>query len=170
MKVAKGKLVSVDYSLHADGPEGELIEETTAQEPLEFIFGHEDLLEKFEAVLLDKQAGDSFTVLIKAADAYGEEDEDSIVDLPLSTFVVDGELDDELLKEGELIPMVDDDGNDVYGVVLEVTEDNVTLDFNHPLAGLDLYFDGKIVEVREPSEDDWRALEEEEDEDEDDFE
>ncbi len=167
MKVQKGKMVAVEYRLHADGPEGELIEETTADGPLEFIFGHEDLLEHFEQALLDKAAGDAFTVLIKADDAYGEEDEEAIVELPKSTFVVDGELDEEMLQEDELVPMTDEDGNELLGVVVEVTDDTVTLDFNHPLAGLDLYFTGSITDVREPSEADWAALEEEEEDFED---
>jgi FKBP-type peptidyl-prolyl cis-trans isomerase SlyD len=165
MKIQKGKLVTVSYRLNADGPDGELIEQTTADAPLAFIFGHEDLLESFENALLDKQAGDSFSVLIKADDAYGQEEEDAFVDMPISEFVVDGELDQDLLREGELIPMVDEDGNDLVGVVVEVNEETVTLDFNHPLAGLDLHFEGSVIEVREPNEDDWAQLEEaEEDE------
>lgn len=165
MKVQKGKMVAVQYRLHADGPEGELIEETTNDAPLEFIFGHEDLLEHFEAALLDKQAGDAFEVLIKADDAYGEEDEEAIVEMPISTFVVDGELDTEMLQEGEMVPMVDEDGNELLGVVVEVDEDNVVLDFNHPLAGLDLYFKGNVVEVRDATDADWEALEEDDDDD-----
>lgn len=168
MKVAQGKMVTVQYRLHADGPEGELIEETTTDSPLEFIFGHEDLLEAFEKALIDKAAGEAFEVLIKSDDAYGPEDEEAIVDMPTSTFVVDGELDDEMLAPGELVPMVDEDGNELLGLVVDSDENNVTLDFNHPLAGLDLHFSGTVLEVREPTQDDWDALEEE-DEDEDDL-
>ncbi|MGF1565592.1 MAG: peptidylprolyl isomerase [Flavobacteriales bacterium] len=169
MKVQKGKMVAVQYRLHADGPEGELIEETTTDAPLEFIFGHEDLLEHFEAVLLDKQAGDAFEVHIKADDAYGAEDEDAIVEMPLSTFVVDGEIDTEMLQEGEMVPMVDEEGNELLGVVVEVDENNVVLDFNHPLAGIDLYFNGSVIEVREATDADWEALEADDEEEDDDY-
>lgn len=162
-------MVAVNYRLHADGPDGELIEETTTDGPLEFIFGHEDLLEKFEGALLDKSAGEEFTVLISAADAYGEEDEEAVVDMPISTFVVDGELDEEMLQEGELVPMVDEEGNEMLGVVVEANDETVTLDFNHPLAGLDLYFTGQITDVRDPSEADWEALEADDDDDDDEF-
>lgn len=161
MKVEKGKLVTVDYSLFADGPEGELLEETNADEPMSFIFGHEDMLEAFESALEGKKEGEAFSVLIKSDDAYGPEDESAIVDLPMSTFMVDGELDDELLREGELIPMQDEEGNELMGIVLEVKDDVITLDFNHPLAGLDLYFDGQVTKISEPSDEDWKMLEEE---------
>lgn len=162
-------MVAVHYRLNVGAADGELIEETTAEAPLEFIFGHEDLLEAFEAALLDKQAGDNFSVLIKADDAYGQDEEDAVVEMDKSAFVVDGELDEDLLQEGEMIPMVDEDGNDLIGIVVEVSNETVTLDFNHPLAGLDLFFEGKVTDVREPSEDDWKQLEEDEayDEDED---
>lgn len=160
MKVSKGKMVAVQYRLTIGTHDGELIEETSAEAPLEFIFGHEDLLEAFEAALLDKQAGDKFSVLIEAENAYGEEEEGAVVEMDKSAFVVDGELDEDLLQEGEMIPMVDEDGNDLIGMVVEVSEETVTLDFNHPLAGLDLFFDGQVTDVREPSENDWKQLEE----------
>lgn len=152
--------MAVQYRLTIGTHDGELIEETSAEAPLEFIFGHEDLLEAFEAALLDKQAGDKFSVLIEAENAYGEEEEGAVVEMDKSAFVVDGELDEDLLQEGEMIPMVDEDGNDLIGMVVEVSEETVTLDFNHPLAGLDLFFDGQVTDVREPSENDWKQLEE----------
>lgn len=159
MKVEKGMLVTVDYSLYADGPEGELLEETNADEPMSFIFGHEDMLEAFEAAIEGKKAGEAFSVLIKSENAYGPEDESAVVDFPVDTFMVDGELDEELLQEGELIPMVDEEGNELLGIVLSVEDGTVTLDFNHPLAGMDLYFDGEVTRIEEPTEADWKALE-----------
>lgn len=162
MKIEKGKLVSVDYSLYTDGPEGELIEETTAEEPFEFIFGHEHMLDKFEEALSTLEAGQSFSVLIKAKDAYGEESEDAFVELEKSMFVVDGELDEELLQEGEIVPLEDEEGNEVLGVVAENRDDSVVVDLNHPLAGVDLYFDGEVLEVREPTDEEWSRLHDEE--------
>ena len=162
MRVEKGKLIAVDYALYTDGPDGELIEETTAEEPFEFIFGHEHLLDKFEETLSGKEAGQSFSILIKADEAYGQEDERAFIELNKSTFVVDGQVDEELFEDGEVVPLTDDDGNEVYGVVVGSSEQTVTLDLNHPLAGLDLYFDGEVLEVREPTQEEWNRLHEEE--------
>lgn len=162
MKVEKGMLVSVDYSLYTDGPEGELIEETTAEEPFEFIFGHEAMLDGFEKVLADKEAGQAFSVLIKADDAYGQESEAAIIKMEKSAFVVDGELDEEMLQPGEVVPLEDEEGNELHGVVIENTDDSVVIDLNHPLAGIDLYFDGEVLEVRQPTDGEWSRLQEEE--------
>lgn len=159
--VQKGKLIVVDYALYEDGPDGELIEETTAEEPFEFIFGHEHLLDEFEKTLAGKSAGQAFSVLIKAENAYGKEDERAFVEMSKTAFVVDGELDDDLFEDGEVIPLTDDDGNEVFGVVVKSTEKTVTLDLNHPLAGIDLYFDGEVLEVREPTNEEWDRLHEE---------
>ena len=72
--------------------------------------------------------------------------------------MVDGELDDEMFEEGELIPIEDEEGNEVLGVVAEVGLNTVTLDFNHPLAGVDLFFDGTVVELRKPTQDDFDRM------------
>ena len=64
-------------------------------------------------------------------------------------FEVDGEFDSEMVKEGNAIPMMDGEGNRLNGVVVEVGADIVKMDFNHPLAGDDLFFSGTIVEIRE---------------------
>ena len=158
MKVAKGKLISVEYSLYQDGPDGELIEETTPEENFEFIFKEEEMLAAFEAELEGKEAGQPFSVFIKSEDAYGPEDPEAIVEFPKENFVVDGELDEELLQEGEIIPMSDEDGNELEGVVIETSKDTVTLDFNHPLAGIDLFFDGQIISVKDATADDRERL------------
>ncbi len=161
MKIEKGKLVSVDYSLYTDGPDGELVEETTAEEPFDFIFGHEAMLDGFETALRDKAAGESFSVLIKSDDAYGPESEEAIITMEKSAFVVDGELDEEMLQPGEIIPLEDEEGNELMGLVVSNEADKVIIDLNHPLAGLDLYFDGEVLDVREPTKEEWSRLEEE---------
>ena len=71
------------------------------------------------------------------------------MDLPKNIFEVDGKIEEGLLAEGNVIPMQNDDGQKFNGVVVEVKEESVTVDFNHPLAGDDLHFAGNIMEVRE---------------------
>jgi len=58
-----------------------------------------------------------------------------------------GTLDEEVMQVGEVVPMEDDQGNELVGVVVEVESDVVYVDFNHPLAGLDLHFEGVVVAV-----------------------
>lgn len=158
MKIEKGKLVELEYSLFLDDPNGELVEETTENEPFSFVFQVEEMIPRFEKELLGKQAGDTFSFAVPCDEAYGKESIDFIVEFPKSAFLVDGELDEEAIAEGEVVPMTDDDGNLLEGYVVENKLNTVVIDFNHPLAGEDLYFDGKVLDVREPSDDEWPKI------------
>lgn len=149
MNIKKGSQVAVHYVLKADGPQGELIEETTVEEPLRFTIGDGEMLPKFEEALLGLAKGDEFTIAIATADAYGEEQEHLYAEYPKNEFInEDGTMDDELFEEGEIIPMETPEGDVVEGLVVEVKQDSIVLDFNHPLADTDLYFEGHVVEVQ----------------------
>lgn len=147
MPIENGNTVTLNYTLRADGAEGEIIEITTPEEPMVFVQGQDPLLPKFMEALHGKNPGDTIQLFIACADAYGEEEESLYVEYPKSTFLVDGELDEEAIEEGEVIPMNTPEGETVYGVVTEVKLNSVVLDFNHPLAGTDLHFDIEIVSV-----------------------
>jgi FKBP-type peptidyl-prolyl cis-trans isomerase SlyD len=152
MKAVKGKQVDVHYVLHIDGPEGEIVEKTAGGDPLRFVLGEDPMLPKFEGAVEGLAAGEKFTVSILCADAYGEEDTELFMEFPKSEFLgEDGELDEELFAEGEVIPMQTHDGQVVHGVVSEVKLNSVVIDFNHPLAGENLYFEGEVVAVSEPA-------------------
>jgi FKBP-type peptidyl-prolyl cis-trans isomerase SlyD len=111
------------------------------------------MLEMFEQKLEGLAAGDNFSFSLSAEDAYGEVNEDAIVDLPKNIFEVNGSIDEELLTVGNTVPMQDAQGNRLNGIVLEVTDETVKMDFNHPLAGDDLHFSGAVLSVREATED-----------------
>jgi len=152
MKAEKGKQVDVHYVLHIDGPEGEVVEKTTDGDPLRFVLGEDPMLPKFEGAVDGLEAGSRFTLSITCADAYGEEEADLFMEFPKSEFFGDdGTLDEELFAEGEVIPMQTQDGQVVHGVVAEVKLNTIVIDFNHPLAGENLYFDGEVVAVAEPT-------------------
>ena len=143
MKVAENKVVSLSYTLFVNGKE---IEKVEATEPLTFIFGGGMLLPKFEANVLDKNVGDAFDFELEAADAYGEMNPQMVVDLPLNIFEMDGKVDYEVIKVGNILPMQDREGHRMNGIIKEVKalEQKVTMDFNHPLAGEKLHFTGKV--------------------------
>ena len=106
------------------------------------------MIPEFERQLEGKSTGDTFAFGIKSADAYGEYDEEARIKIPIETFMVKGKLATELLQEGKTIPMRDQEGNTIYGTILAVGEKEVGMDFNHPMAGMDLYFSGKIEDIR----------------------
>ena len=149
MNISKNKVVSLSYELRLDGKDGEIIETVGADRPLTFIFGTSSLVPGFERNIENLNINDCFAFLLKCEDAYGPALEEAMVEIPKTAFVVDGEIDHDMLFEGSTIPMTDSDGNHLNGVVAEVKTDTVIMDFNHPLAGDDLYFSGAVVDVRE---------------------
>ena len=153
MKVGKNMFVKLSYELRTDSSNGEIIEKTEDVAPLEFVFGAGKMLEMFEDKLDGLVAGDKFDFCLEAEEAYGVKDEEAIVDLPLEIFQADGVVKEDLLVVGNPIPMMDAHGNRLNGLVLEVSEETVKMDFNHPLAGEKLFFKGDIIAVSEATED-----------------
>ena len=151
MVIEKDKVVSVTYELKLAKNNGEIVEKVNETRPLEFLLGHGNLLPKFESNLTGLKIGDSFDFVLASHEAYGEMKEDAIVEVPKSVFVVDGQIDNDILTIGNLIPMMDNMGNRFNGKVVSVNNDNVKMDFNHPLAGEDLHFKGEVVGIRDAS-------------------
>lgn len=149
METVENKYITVAYKLYSveDG-EKDFTEEATAEHPFQFISGLGLTLEAFENQIKDLQAGDKFDFTIPAAEAYGEYDDDHVIDLPKDIFVIEGKFDTERIVEGAIIPLMTAEGQRVNGSVVEVKEDVVVMDMNHPLAGCDLNFVGEVVVSR----------------------
>lgn len=152
MTINKNKVVTLHYKLQEGDATGELVEETFGSEPLVFLYGIGQMIPEFENQLAGKKTGDAFSFGINSEDAYGTYDPDAVVSIPKDTFVVDGKLDENLLQEGKVIPMRDPDGNQLLGTVMEIQDEEVVMDFNHPMAGVDLYFTVSIEDVREATQ------------------
>lgn len=152
LEIGKYSMVTLSYDLRLDGEQGEMVEQATEAQPLEFLYGAGVMLPKFETQLAGLREGEPFTVKLTKTEAYGEVNEDAIVELPKHVFLVDGKFDEELIKVGNTVPMMSSNGQRLNGLVLEVGEEIIKMDFNHPLAGEDLFFAGKVLSVREASE------------------
>lgn len=151
MKVGKDKVVGMTYILSKDNVEGELVQEVSKDKPFVVLFGVGALLPKFEENLEGLAVGDAFNFALTSEEGYGEKTTEAIVDLDKKIFEVEGKIDKEFLKAGSSIPMTNENGQPLNGLVLEVAENTVKMDFNHPLAGQGLFFTGEVVEVREAS-------------------
>jgi FKBP-type peptidyl-prolyl cis-trans isomerase SlyD len=149
MTISENKFVSLIYELRQDTVNGNHIETVTEENPLSFIFGLGQMLPEFEANIKGLKANDTFDFGIKADDAYGPVYDDARADVPKDIFMHDGQIDDKMLFVDNVLPMQDKDGNVFYGKILSIDDDNVKMDFNHPLAGVNLHFSGKLLEVRE---------------------
>lgn len=155
--ITENKVVSLNYTLRENNSEGLVLENTYEGQPLEFIYGKTNMMPSFEANIQELEAGNSFSFSIKSKEAYGEVNPNAIVDLDINLFKVNDNIDYEILKVGNSIPMQDSRGNRMNGIVIELSEDKVKMDFNHPLAGKDLHFEGEVISVREASEEELQA-------------
>lgn len=161
MVVENLKVVKATYELYIAGEDGkeELMEKATAETPLVWCHGEGMMLPAFEAAMAGKKAGEHFDFVLKAADAYGEYLEEGVMELPKTMFFNgDGEFDEERVYVGAIVPMNTVDGQIVKAQVCEITEDKVTIDLNHPYAGEDLHFKGEILEIRDVTEGELKAI------------
>ena len=161
MKIENLKVVKATYELYINGENGqeELMEKATEEAPLVWCQGEGMMLPAFEAAMDGKEQGDTFDFVLKAADAYGEYIQEGLMTLPKKMFFNgDGEFDEERVYEGAIVPMNTVDGQVVKAQVCEITDTEVTIDLNHPYAGEDLHFKGTILDIRDVTEGELKAI------------
>jgi FKBP-type peptidyl-prolyl cis-trans isomerase SlyD len=165
-------VVSLDYTLTVDG---QVVDSTEGDEPLQFLQGHQNIIPGLERELTGMHVGESKTVSVPAVEAYGEIDPDNIVDVPRSEFPQEIPL-----ETGIELEVKNADGEVLTATIADVDTESVKLDFNHPLAGKELTFNVTVVELRAPTDeelahghvhaDDYDEEDEEYDEDDEEFE
>jgi FKBP-type peptidyl-prolyl cis-trans isomerase SlyD len=141
MKVAQNAVVVIDYTLKDNA--GEVIDSSEGAGPLTYLHGSGNIVEGLEEALEGKEAGAEVLASIEPTKAYGERHEDMKQDVPIDLF---GGV--ENIEPGMQFQSETDQGP-VLVTVVEVTDEKVTVDGNHPLAGIHLNFDVKVLEVRE---------------------
>ena len=155
MKITINSVVGLTYELKVSKEEENIesvpfsVEVRDQEDPFYFLFGNSGLPEKFESFLEGKSKGELFNFIILANEAYGEADDELIMSLPKSQFTAENGFEPEMFEEGNFLPLVDENGYPMQAKVLKDLGNEVLLDFNHPLVGFDLHFDGEIYEVRE---------------------
>ena len=143
MKIEKDRVVRFHYTVSEAGQEP--IESSKDREPLAILVGHGNIIPGLETAMMDKEAGESFGVDVKSADAYGERREG------LSQRVPKKHFGNTRLVPGQQVILQTNFGPRAV-TVEKVGMTVVDVDLNHPMAGKDLHFDVEIVEVREASE------------------
>jgi len=141
MQIAKNTVARFEYTLTDD--KGTVIDTSEGQEPLAYVHGKGNIIPGLEEEMEGKTAGDAFKVSIPAAKGYGERDENMVHDIPRTELPPDVQVEVGMQFQAE-----SEHGTHLLTVV-GVAEDTVKMDANHPLAGVTLNFDVKIVEVRE---------------------
>ncbi|MBC6605824.1 FKBP-type peptidyl-prolyl cis-trans isomerase [Hymenobacter sp. BT188] len=153
-QISENKVVTITYDLSVTDENNEkvLVESAEADSPMVFLFGKSGLPEEFENQLDGKQAGDSFNFSLTPEQAYGDYDQQAVVSIPKQVFEVDGQIDEEMLQEGNFLPMSDNEGHQMQGKVVSIGDTEVQMDFNHPLAGMVMHFDGQVAAVRDATQ------------------
>ncbi len=139
-QVEKGNAVSVHY--HGKLTDGTTFDSSEGREPLSFTAGSGQVIKGFDEAVLDMKVGEKKTVNIPVAHAYGERNSDMVMEYPKSEFPADMNP-----QVGMELQMGDDSGNVFPVVIVEVGEETVLLDANHPLAGQDLVFEIELVSI-----------------------
>ncbi len=153
MENKKNLFIASTYRLYTmENGEKKLIEEATEERPFVFVSNFGMVLEAFEAELMKLKTDEEFTINLKQEDAYGPYFEDRIVELEREAFSINGHFDHDNVFEGAMIPLQNNEGDRFMGRVMNIGDEKVRLDLNHPLAGKDLTFEGKVIELREANE------------------
>lgn len=147
-------MVEIAYKIFLVEKDGDtMIYEFKADKPDRFVFGHEPgMLESFTRNLEGLKAGDEFDFILSPIEAFGERNPELVQVLDKSLFVIEGEFDSDRVYVGAFVPMMTSDGMRIEGIVKEITDDTVTIDFNHQLAGETVKYTGKVINVRQATE------------------
>ncbi len=141
MRVEAGRIVSIEYSVALAN--GEVIEATEQNAPVQYLHGAGMLLPALEAALDDLEEGCRKRFVLPARDAYGERDESNVLTLPRTIFPAQVDL-----SVGSRLAARTSGGDTYPLTVREVFSDRVRVDLNHPLAGKALHFDVTVRAVR----------------------
>lgn len=140
MPAKQGDTVKVHYTGKFDS--GEVFDSSQGRDPLEFTLGTGQVISGFENAVIGMEVDEEKTVHIPSAEAYGERNEQLVQKIPRDKFSKDMNP-----RPGQRMQLRTQNGEAIVVMVTEVEAGTVTLDANHPLAGMDLNFDLKLVEI-----------------------
>jgi FKBP-type peptidyl-prolyl cis-trans isomerase SlyD len=142
MSILTNKVISFNYTLKDD--EGTILDSSANKEPLTFLSGSQQIIPKLEEALSGMIIGSKKNIKIAAADAYGEYSEDAIQKIKMDQFPKEANI-----EVGMTYIANSPDGKQMPFLVSEINEQDITVDFNHPLAGKNLEFDVELLDVRD---------------------
>jgi FKBP-type peptidyl-prolyl cis-trans isomerase SlyD len=145
LTVAEDTVVGLDFTLRLD--DGQVVGSSEEAEPLQFLQGHGQIIPGLETALTGMELGQEKDVVVEPDEGYGERNPEALQLVPKDAFPADVEL-----SPGMGLQMRDQEGRVFQAYVVDIRDDGVVLDFNHPLAGKTLHFHVKVVELREATD------------------
>lgn len=143
MQIAKQKVVTIDYTLKDDN--GTVLD-NSENGAFNYLHGAGNVIPGLESALDGKTSGDELSISIEPQNAYGERNDELMTSVPRSRFE-----NSDKIEKGMHFHSQSADGNVQIVTVVDIDADNITVDANHPLAGVNLNFDVKVIEVRDAS-------------------
>lgn len=140
LTIGEGTQVTLHFALKLDG--GDIVDSTFEGDPAQFTVGDGNLLEGFEQALFGLSAGDNETFVIPPEKGFGQANPNNVQEFKREDFAEDVEL-----EKGLMLSFADAQNAELPGVVTDFNDENVTVDFNHPLAGKPINFEVKILQV-----------------------
>lgn len=153
MIVEEQHIITLSYEVREGGPGGPIVERMDVHYPFKFLFGTGRLLPAFEQRLAGLSERDTFDFTLAPDQAYGFVEDDNQLDVPMALFRDSPDLSPEELQKGSFITLTDDHGQSHNGKIISWTDDAVSIDFNHALAGKTLHFKGVILNIRKATVD-----------------
>ena len=144
LKITDGQVVAMEYTLKVDG---DIADTSEGREPLAYLHGSGNIIPGLEREMTGMVIGESKDVVVAAVDAYGEEDDKAFMDVARDQFPKEIPM-----KVGTEIQVQNEQGQPMFARIEEIADQSVRLNFNHPLAGKELHFSVKVVEIREPTD------------------
>ena len=138
--VSDGKKVKFDYTLSVDG---KVVETSKEDGPMEYTQGDDSLIPGLAKQMAGLKVGDEKTIVVSSQEGFGPIDPQAVQEVPKSAIAPDIQL-----SVGLLLQMNDPQGNAFPAIIKEIKDDKVVLDFNHPLAGKELTFNVKVVDIQ----------------------
>ena len=159
MNSSTNKCIALSYKLYVYGDDRrELVEATTADKPFHFISGFGFALDAFEQKVTAMEKGTKFNFSLSKEEAYGDYDAQQVTTVDRAVFCIDGKFDDEHVYTDAIVPLQNAEGQRFYARVVEMDNEKVKLDMNHPLAGKTLHFEGEVLENRDATEEEVKQL------------
>lgn len=144
-QIAQGSRVTLHFSLALT--DGAVVDDNFDKTPATLVMGDGNMLPGFESALLGHVTGDKISVVLPAAQAFGESNPANVQVLPRRKFAGLLANSTDPVEEGTVLSFADSNGFDIPGVVKSINEDTLVMDFNHPLAGRDILFAAVILAV-----------------------
>ena len=152
------KYIAVSYKLYVSASDEKpvLVEDAVEDDPFVFVSALGMTLDAFESKIVPLNAGDNFDFTLAPNDAYGDYEPSGRMALPRDAFGEGGKLDTRFIYKGAVVPLNSPDGARFNGVIVDISDEKVTVDLNHPLAGKSLNFVGKVIETRDATNEEVR--------------